>query len=225
MAYNIALKRKAANLREKGFSLSEIVTHLHIAKSTASQWVSYIELSPNAQRILAQKQILGQYKTVLIKRKLKESRKQIAKQRASESLQKVTLSKDLFKLCCSLLWWCEGNKNTTYVRFTNSDPSLIKNFLFLLRNGFSIDESKFRVLVHLHDYHSEEKQKKFWSDITGIKQKQFYKSYRKPNTGIRHHENYQGCIAISYYDAKIAKELEGIYNVFSNNNQGVFVNG
>jgi len=44
---------------------------------------------------------------------------------------------------------------------------------------------------------------------------QFQKSFQKQNSGKRKHEDYQGCIAVTYYDAKIAKELEAIYNAFT----------
>lgn len=130
-------------------------------------------------------------------------------------LRDIPETKELFKLYCALLWWCEGNKQLSYVRFTSSDPTLIANYLLVLRKGFTIDESKLRVLIHLHAYHDEKKQKSFWDEITKIPLSQFHKSYQKTNTGIRTHNNYQGCIAVSYYDAKIAKELEAIYNAFT----------
>ena len=90
---------------------------------------------------------------------------------------------------------------------------------YFIEKGFVIDEGKFRALIHLHDYHGEEKQINFWSKITRIPRKQFFKSYRKPNTGKRIKKDYPGCLAISYYDAKVAKQLWAYYkeiqNVFS----------
>ncbi len=133
----------------------------------------------------------------------------------SEMLSHIPLSKDLAKLYCSLIWWCEGNKKTTSLKFTNSDTTLISNFLYLLRLGFNINESKLRALVHIHEYHNDSVQKEFWSKITKIPLSQFQRSYKKPNTGKRYRENYPGCIVIVYYDSSVAKELEAIYNVFS----------
>ena len=101
------------------------------------------------------------------------------------------------------------------MKFTNSDTTLISNFLFFLRVGFNIDESKLRALVHIHEYHDDIAQKRFWSEITKIPLSQFHKSYKKPNTGKRYRENYPGCLALVYYDAHVAKELEAIYNTFS----------
>lgn len=215
MAYLIRIKEKAITLRKRGYSLKEVSEHLNIAKSTASAWLSSINLSISAQKKLAKKQILGQYKTVLLKRKQKDLRRKAEEAKAHKIVKNLSLSKEYVKLCCSLMWWCEGNKNSSFLRFTSSDATLIKNYLSLLRKGFMLDESKFRVLVHLHAYHNDYKQKMFWSQITEIPLSQFHKSFQKKNTGKRTKENYPGCIALTYYDARIAKELEALYNEFT----------
>ncbi|PJC27889.1 hypothetical protein CO054_03075 [Candidatus Shapirobacteria bacterium CG_4_9_14_0_2_um_filter_39_11] len=216
MPYSLRIRNKAIGLRKKGFSLKEVSEKLKIAKSTASAWLSEIELSPAAKRRLAKRRILGQYKTALLKKKLKDKLKRVREEKAQEMLRKIPFSKKITKLLCAFLWWCEGNKETDFVRFTSSDIKLVQNFLSLLRRGFKVDESKFRALVHLHSYHQDGRQKRFWSEITKIPLNQFYKSFKKPNTGRRKQKNYPGCLAISYYDARVAKELEAIYNAFNN---------
>lgn len=212
--YSIQIRSQAINLRKRGLSLKEVAEKLKISKSTASEWLSSLELSASAQKRLAGKQILGRYKVIVIKRKLKAEQKKILDKKAYELLNRTSFSRELNKLCCALLWWCEGNKDDSMVRFTSSDTTLIKNFLFLLRSGWRIEESKFRALVHLHSYHNEVAQKKFWSNVTNIPLSQFNRSYQKLNTGKRLHKDYPGCIAISYYDARIAKELYALYNAF-----------
>jgi hypothetical protein len=215
MAYAVSIKNKAVLMRKNGASLAEISSELKIAKSTSSLWLSNTKLSPTAYKHLEDKQVLGRRNAIFFKKELRKNREEQFKKSAAEMIKKIKFSKEITKLCCSLIWWCEGNKNDSTVRFTNSDPTLINIFLSLLRSGFIINESKFRALVHLHSYHNEKDQMKFWSKITKIPLNQFYKSYQKPNSGKRKHENYPGCIAISYYDVKIAKELEAIYNTFT----------
>lgn len=78
-----------------------------------------------------------------------------------------------------------------------------------------IDERKFRVLMHLHEYHDEEKQRVFWSRLTNIPRSQFLKTFRKPHTGKRVKEDYPGCIAIYYNSSETARKLKAIYKVFS----------
>lgn len=215
MSYSLTIKEEALSLRRKGFSIKEVAAELKIAKSTSSVWLKDVLLDGKAQNRLKKRKILGQYKSRLIHFKKREEQQSKRYARVEQVLSKIKMSKELSKLCCSLLYWCEGNKGRdTLVRFTNSDPQLIKMFLSLLRKGFDINESKFRALIHLHQYHDEEKQKVLWHEITKIPLNQFNRSYWKPNTGKRKHNNYPGCIAISYYDAEVAKELTTIYNSF-----------
>jgi hypothetical protein len=93
------------------------------------------------------------------------------------------------------------------MRFINSDPNLVHTFLSLLRRSFNIDENKFRVCIHLHDYHNELRQIKFWSKITDIPTGKFLKSFRKSNTGKRVRNNYNGCVSIRYHDVMVSREL------------------
>jgi len=111
------------------------------------------------------------------------------------------------KLLCAMMYWCEGAKADNIVKFTNSDPMLIKRFLSLFRNSFSLDESKFRVVLHLHDYHDEQMQMQFWSEVTNIPQLQFYRPYRKPHTSLRKRPDYPGCACINYNDVFVARRL------------------
>jgi hypothetical protein len=112
------------------------------------------------------------------------------------------------KFICALIYYCEGAKDKTGgVGFTNSDPKLIKVFLMLLRNNYNIDESKFRICMHLHEYHNFEQQIKFWSKVTNIKKGQFIKPYNKPNTGKRIKEGYQGCLSVKYHSSDLQKQL------------------
>ena len=52
-------------------------------------------------------------------------------------------------------------------------------FITLLRECYKIDESKFRVRLHLHFYHREKDVKIFWSQLLKIPESQFTKTYRK----------------------------------------------
>ncbi len=216
MAYPIELKYQAISLRKKGFSLKEVAEELKIAKSTASIWLQNINLNKKAQERLKKRRILGQYKSRLIKKTQSENLIKRYHSQAYQEISKINFNKNIYKLLCSFLYWCEGAKlNNTHIRFINSDPKMIKTFLALLRKSFELEEKKFRALIHLHEYHNEKKQKKFWTKITGIPPRQFNRSYHKPNTKKRIRDNYPGCLAIYYYDHKIAKELAALYNSFA----------
>ncbi len=178
------------------------------------------ELSNSARTIIKNKQLLAQQKGRGTIQKHRQEIKDRITATANKLVEKVAIDNDYAKLCASLIFWCEGSKGQTSVRFTNSDPTLIKLFLNLLRKGFMIDETKLRALIHLHEYHNELQQKAFWSDVTKIPLSQFSRSYLKPHTGKNKRANYPGCLAVYYYDSKVAKELSAIYNAFTSRGVG-----
>lgn len=216
MSYPIELKEKAIKFRRLGFSLNEISKKLSISKSTSSIWLNSIILNKNAQSRLAKRKILGQYKSMLIANSKRSYIKREIKNKVTIEINKIHKSKELYKLLASFLFWTEGGKSTDgYVFFVNSDPKMVSLFVYLLRKSFDINESKFRCMIHIHEYHNEKTQLKFWSKIAKIPIKQFSKSYLKPHTGKRIRDGYQGSVRIRYYDHKIALELRSFYNTFT----------
>jgi len=213
MSYPIETKELAVKLRKFGYSIREISHKLRVSKSTASLWLNSVILNKKAKDRLKKRKILGQYKTMLIANsKRLEIQKKISKT-VQYQLKTINKTKSLYKLLLSLLFWTEGGKSTdSYVFFTNSDPKMVGLFVYLIRQSFDIHESKFRALIHIHEYHDKKRQIRYWSDITNIPPEQFSKSYVKAHTGKRIRQGYQGSIRIRYYDHKIALELRSFYN-------------
>jgi len=204
--------QKSIKLRKSGNSYKEISTILRISKSTASLWLRNIKLSKQAKQKLINRSKTGLHNSILTKKAKKMIILKQIDQRTSALVSSIIFEKDLKKLLCSMLYWAEGAKDTKCMTFINSDPKMISTFLTLLRNGFNINESKFRALVHLHEYHNKMEIKKYWSSITQIPLTQFSRNYIKPHTKKRTREGYKGCISIRYYDYKIALELRSVYN-------------
>lgn len=212
----LKIKEKALSLRLQGYSVKEIADKLHIAKSTSSLWVRNIKLNKKAQIRLKKRNLLGYYKTSLRWQKKRAREEQEYRSIALKVINRLKKDSNYFKVYCALFYWCEGSKNTKHgVRFVNSDAALVKTFLTIFRKSFKLDEAKFRVLMHLHEYHNEEKQKFFWSNLTKIPKNQFNRSFLKPHTKKRIRDNYPGCIAVYYNDCRVARELWAIYRVFS----------
>lgn len=211
-------KTEALKLRKQGYSLTEISSQLHIAKSTASLWLRSVELSTQAAMRIKQRRDMGRDRAAHA-RKISTDRKLIAAiQNGKTSLRKIHFSKEYNQLLCALLYWCEGTKlrRGGTLTFTNSDPELVHIFLNLLRHSFDIDECKLRLVVHLHTYHKERDQLRFWSKVTNIPLTQCNRPYRKAHTGIRTREGYQGCVSVRYHDVVLGRKIEGIAKAFLN---------
>ena len=208
MKRKVKEKLRAIKLREQGFSLNEILKEIDASKSSVSGWVRNVPLSNNARKRLLTKIRLGQLISAENKRKQTEGILNKYSQEAILEIKSRNLDKIAAKIFCSLLYWCEGGKNHFYgVNFTNSDPRLVKTFLFLLRKSFDLNEKRFSPCVHLHKYHNIKSQLSFWSKVTNIPQSQFIKPFIKPNTGKRIRNNYPGCIAIRYHSNDLARRL------------------
>ncbi len=198
---------ESRRLREKGYSLKEISEKLGIAKSTASKWLSDFALSDEALERLEARKLLGRVRAAESNKKRGVLlREQISKE-ADRIISSIPIESSQFVIFCALLFECEGAKDYGSVDFINSDPLMISAFLYFLRNSFALEEKKFRVTMHLHEYHDEGERKKFWSKTANISQTQFTKTYFKPHTGKNYHAGYPGCIRVRYCDSRIARKL------------------
>ncbi|MBU6388568.1 hypothetical protein KGQ72_01690 [Patescibacteria group bacterium] len=212
------LKEKglAIRLRRKGMTLNEIVAHVGVAKSSVSLWVRALSLSSKAQTRIASFKTAGQKAAQISNTEKTRAKLLDAKNEAQNLIRTITVTPDIALLSCALLYWCEGekDKNDTSFTFSNSDSQLIRAFMKLMRRAIELDERKFRVRMHLHKYHNELVQKKFWSGVTGISEQQFAKTYWKPHTAKTIKIGYPGCIHIEYYDVKVARKIYATARAF-----------
>jgi hypothetical protein len=202
------LKKEAVNLRKKGFSFREISEKLKISKSTASLWTRSIELSEKAKKRISDLGDNGRKKaSKTVKNRILAENEKIL-QRVERTMGSSKILKNDFKIVCALLYWCEGGKTEKdHLSFINSDARLIKYFLKTFRKAFDVDEKRFRALIHIHEYHNKEEQINYWSEITEIPKSQFTRPYKKPNTGKRIKDDYQGCISLRYYGRQLRQEI------------------
>lgn len=204
-------QKEAKRLRKRGHSLTEIARISGVGKSSVSLWVRDTALSSKAQKRIHDKLTAGQRIAQQSHREQTEKKVSQASTWAEEFCEGVNIDKDIKILLATMAYWCEGTKKTGHgVEITNSDPQLISMFLRFLRAGFQLDESRFRAVLHLHEYHDANTQIDFWSSVTSLPRRQFLKPYKKPRTGRTYREKYPGCIQIRYYDTNMARKLQAL---------------
>lgn len=211
-------KEEVLALRNEGFSVGRIAVCVGLSKSTVSSWVRGTVISDEVRQELARRKIQGGAKGREVMSAIRALRIRDYESDARSMFFRMFSgdARDLWSFTAAMLFWCEGGKRQLgNLCFINSDPAMIAIFLRALRNGFDLDESKFRPLLHVHEYHDIAKQISYWSGITGIPKERFSKPYLKPNTGTRKREGYQGCLSIRYNDASLARRLSAMYHVFS----------
>lgn len=202
---NNELKQQARDLRAQGYSFREISLITKTPRSTVRSWAKDETLDAKA---ISRLKLLGD-----IGRLKGDETRKIQQEKIWIDIDKncgVLVNKNYnindYKLFLALLYWGEGAKTSNGVDFINSDPKMIKVYLWLFRRSFNINESKFRIRPHLHNYHNQEEMIDYWSKVTGIPKNRF-SIYNKPNTGINKKPGYKGCLSIRYGDSRIIKEV------------------
>jgi transcriptional regulator with XRE-family HTH domain len=209
---NIKLNKDAILLRKKGYSLKEIAERFNISKSTASLWLRDIQVSSAGLKRLKNISDIGRNKAAETNKRKKKVRWQEISDRSmifKKNLSDCDIEK--CKLLLAMLYWGEGAKTGSRLTFINSDPNMVKVYLFLLRKSFNIKIEKLKGVIHLHCYHKQNEMIDYWSKITKIDKKNLY-FFKKQNSGKTIRENYKGCISLRYGDVNVFDEVMLIIN-------------
>lgn len=220
------LKKRAFDLRLSGLTYPEINAQLgqKLPKSTLSFWFKDIHLTQEQiDRIKdINKEKLARARLISV-----DIRKQRQEDIFTQLLQKHSrLSKffnddDIAKISLALLYLAEGSKNTkNRLVFGNSDPGIIKLFMKLLRQTFTIDEVKFRCTVQCRADQDVAALESFWSEVTNIPLTKFYKARIDPRSigRITLKRDYKGVCRIDYFSTNTYNELRAINVILTTNN-------
>jgi hypothetical protein len=201
-------KLKAIKLRKAGHSYKEIKKEISVSRSTLSIWLREIELTPKQKARLFSKQEMFLYAGAKSQqRKRIERTKRIMNQAKKEI---AGLLKNPLFLSGIMLYWAEGNKKTENIKFSNSDPLMIKFMMRWFREICKVPEEKFRIALHVHELLSRKNAERYWSKLTGIPLKQFQKTFVKPTSlGQRRNILYNGTCVICVFDRSLFRQIQG----------------
>ena len=199
----LAEREQARRLRQAGLPLAEIAAHLGVAKSSVSLWVRDVEFTPRLAPPRARRRApnaLQRRRQAEIERLVEEGRSRIGRLWERE-----------FLVAGVALYAGEGSKGDGSVVFANSDPRIVAFFCAWLRHFFSIDESRLRIRLYLHEGLDLAAAMAFWSELTGIPQAQFSKPYRAvPDPSIRHARHVHGCVGVRYSCSATHRSIIGL---------------
>jgi len=222
------LKEKAISLRRSGFSYSEILKEIPIAKSTLSLWLRSVGLSKRQKQRITEKRLAAALRGGEIRRNNRISTVQKIYEEASRDIRKI--SKRELWLIGVMLYWAEGTKEKegrpgSGVQFTNSDPDMIKLFLFWLFEICAIKKEEIYFDIFIHENHKNNISRvvSYWSEITGYPNSYFSHIYFKKNIIKTKRKNvgdsYFGLIKVrvkasSGLNRKIAGWTKGVIEYF-----------
>lgn len=204
-------KVEAIRLRKLGKSYSEIRKKVKISKGTLSLWLRDIKLTPKQEKRIYVE--LRQKNAYRLAKSNQEKRIKRTKEIIKQAKQEVPLylRTPLF-LAGLMLYWAEGDKSDerAEVKFTNSDPAMIKFIMKWFREICKVPEEKFRITLHIHELHCRKDIENYWSKITNISLSRFHKTFIKP-TSLKHRKNrlYNGTCAIRINDVDLFRRIKG----------------
>lgn len=166
-------RQLALSLRTKGYTYSEIIDEVGVAKSTLAGWVKDI-FPPNAERrireIAAKKyrkkiQEWSKFRTNKLLEEARNDQENYAKEIWS-------LSKKDLLLVGTSLYWAEGGKTNRWsFTFYNSDPGINQIMMRFLREICIIDDKKIKIQLVLHQNIKEAAAKSFWAKVLHLNEK------------------------------------------------------
>lgn len=208
--YNENTKGTALAMRKAGMTYDQIHSNLNVSKSTLWTWLSGNHSFSDRKK---QKEHLKRIRplALMAKRAMEEKQKNELTRHVSRWISHASLHKIEFqKVILASLYWAEGAryKGVSGLRFVNTDPDLMLLFITLLRNCYPVEESRFRVTLHVHGYHSIRSATKFWSRLLNVSPKQFNKPYVKPRNRQRaFRRTVAGICLLGYLDSDIRKDI------------------
>lgn len=218
------LKGQALQLRNKGFSYSQILTQVPVARSTLSLWLRSVGLSKRQRQRLTEKRLLAARRGSQIRREQKIQLTKAIKNKARLEIDEVN-KRELWFMGV-MLYWAEGSKEKSYsagqnIIFSNSDPMMIKLFLKWLKDCLNITSDSITFQIYIHDNNKSRLKEviSYWRYITGFSEEKFGKIYYKRHKPLHKRKNisqdYHGLLRVgvkksSNLNRKISGWIEGV---------------
>jgi hypothetical protein len=198
-------KIRAIKLRKRGFTYSDILKEVDVAKSTLSLWLRDCNLTKRQQHKITERKLSAIKKGGEAKRKIRINKEQEIYKKSEKDLKNIL--SDPVWLSGIMLYWAEGSKIREHnpsvgLEFINSDPKMIQFFILWCRKVFNLSDDRFVFSVYIHDNARNNKKKviEYWSRQTGFRRdffKYIYFKKHKPLTKRKNiEENYYGTLKV-----------------------------
>ena len=195
-------QEKARVLRAQNRTLADIAQTLGVSKSSVSLWVRDVPFTPTLRLRGPHRHPHPAHEAKLrqIEELNREGRERIG-----------ALSEEALFVAGVALYAGEGSKTDGEVRFSNTDPAMVRLFCVWFRRFFDVDEKRLRGHLYLHQGLDLTATEAFWSALANIPTDQFHKPYRAvPDPSIRRNKHEHGCFSVGYGCSRTHREVMGL---------------
>lgn len=195
-------KEKAVKFRKQGWSYSEILQQIPVAKSTLSLWLHSVGLSKKQKQRLTKKKLAAMKRGSMRCHAIRMERWKAIKEKAVQEINNISEREKWFLGIA--LYWAEGSKEKEYtkatnLKFSNSDPLMIKFFQKWLLEFLNLKSDDLRYELYIHKKADWQKAKMYWINQLGIdssKIKVYFKKYNPNSKRKNVNDSYKGLIRI-----------------------------
>lgn len=217
MSY-IELKERAVIFRKRGFSYSEILKQIPVAKSTLSLWLCSVGLSKKQKQRLTEKKLVAMKRGAKRKHEIKLEKIKRIYSESKKDIKNIS-DKELFLIGIAL-YWAEGAKEKpTYangIKFINSDVSMLKIFIIWLKKFLNISSQDLIYELYIHNNADLNKAIKFWINNVNIKKEDlriYFKSSGKLTKRKNIGDKYNGLLRVKVKKSTdLNRKIEGWIN-------------
>jgi hypothetical protein len=194
------LRVKAISLRNSGKTYSEILSQIHVAKSTLSLWLRDVGLVKKQIQRITEKRVLARKRGAEKVHQMRVGRELKTFDSAKGEVSR--LIKDPLWLAGVILYWAEGAKQkkwsvSTSVKFSNMDPEAHRIIFKWLKMYCDMRPTDFYFEIYIHQTANQSKAVTFWSTCLSVS-KSYFRVYLKKGRAktLRHNngENYYGVL-------------------------------
>jgi uncharacterized protein YerC len=197
------LRREVRRLRSEGLTHTEIIEKTGASVGSVSLWLRDVKVPARVEERRREhiRSLRNTGGRAVHEAAVRRRRDRI--ELARRSLREVS-ARDLFMLGVAL-YWAEGAKDKPWrrhgqVKFTNSDPSVMRVFLAWL-DLVGVARSQRRYRLSIHESCDVAKQQEWWTTQLGLAGDQFAKPMlKRHNANPKRHnvnETYHGCLVVS----------------------------
>lgn len=222
MEYTKNIKEKARRFRSQGKTYSEIrkILGISIPKSTLSYWCSHISLPKWFEKKIAHLNKMNLTKAQKAAWYVHKHNREIFLEnlrKQNEHIVEKLKDKDILKMLLAMLYLGEGSKWTFHrgLMLGSSDPNIVKLYLYLLKICYKLMPTELKCRVSYRADQNIDSLQKYWSKITSIPLKNFYKTKPDPRTVGKPTKNqeYKGVCVICGGGTRFQLELDTIYKL------------
>lgn len=216
---NSILRDNVIKLRQQGNTYYEIqkILDFQIPKSTLSYWCKGIKLPEvfllRLKKMSKEKLDVARKKSLIVNKNKQELLLKNIKNNSKKCASRIS-SLDVAKIALAFLYLGEGAKWNGHrgLMLGSSDPLIVKLYIKLLKKCFKISNDDLRCRISYRADQEISALESYWSELTGIKRNNFYKTIPDPRTKSKRtlKKGYMGVCVITCKGTRNQLELEAI---------------